>query len=49
MTYMPNLHMDWNPHKFKILSIWFTNDLKECEKLNFREKFSEKEEAFYKV
>ena len=45
---MPNLQMDWNPPKFKMLIIWFTNDLKEYEKLNFREKFSEKE-AFYKV
>ena len=28
-------------HKFKILGIWFTNDLKECEVLNFSDKFSE--------
>ena len=27
--------MEWNPPKFKILGIWFTNDLKECEVLNF--------------
>ena len=39
IKYMPNLHMDWNPPKFKILGIWFTNNLKECELLNFREKF----------
>ena len=45
---MPNLHMDWNPPKFKILGVWSTNDLKECEKLNFRETFFEKE-AFYKA
>ena len=39
IKYMPNLHMDWNPPKFKILGIWFTNTLKECELLNFRETF----------
>jgi len=31
--------MEWNPPKFKILGIWFTNDLKECEVLNFSEFF----------
>ena len=25
---MPHLQMEWNPPKFKILGIWFTNDLK---------------------
>ena len=48
IKYMPNLHMDWNPPKFKILGIWFTNNLKECEQLNFREKFLEIK-ALYKV
>ena len=38
---MPHLQMEWNPPKFKILGIWFTNDLKECEVLNFSEKFLE--------
>ena len=41
IRYMPHLHMEWNPPKFKILGIWFTNDLKDCEVVNFREKFSE--------
>ena len=48
IKYMPNLHMDWNPPKFKILGIWFTNNLKECEQLNFRENFLEIK-ALYKV
>lgn len=48
MRYMPHLQMDWNPPKFKILGIWFTNDLKECEKLNFNEKLSEVK-ALYKI
>ena len=43
IKYMPNLHMDWNPSGFKILGIWFTNDL-----LNFRENFLEIK-ALYKV
>ena len=45
---MPHLLMEWNPPKFKILGIWFTNDLKECEVLNFSDKFWEIR-ALYKV
>ena len=41
VKYMPHLQMEWNPPKFKILGIWFTNDLKECEVLSFSNKFSE--------
>ena len=33
--------MLWNPDKFKILGIWFTNDLKQCIELNFNDKFTE--------
>ena len=40
--------MDWNPPKLKIFGIWFTNNLKECELLNFREKCLEIK-ALYKV
>ena len=46
--YMPHLQMEWNPPKFKILGIWFTNDLKECEVLNFSDFFLEIR-ALYKV
>ena len=45
---MPHLNMEWNPSKFKILGIWFTNDMKQCEVINFQEKFSEIK-ALYKV
>ena len=38
VKYMPHLQMEWNPPKFKILGIWFTNNLKECEVLNFSDK-----------
>ena len=48
VKYMPHLQMEWNPPKFKILGIWFTNDLKEYEVLNFSEKFLEIR-ALYKV
>jgi hypothetical protein len=33
--------MEWNPKQFKILGIWFTNDLTSCIKMNYDEKFSE--------
>ena len=48
VTYMPHLNMEWNPPKFKVLGIWFTNDTKHCEVINFQEKFSEIK-ALYKV
>ena len=41
VKYIPHLRMEWNPPKFKILGIWFSNDLKECEVLNFSDTFSE--------
>ena len=28
IRYMPHLNMEWNPPKFKILGIWFTDDMK---------------------
>jgi len=46
--YMPHLKMIWNPDNFKILGICFTNDLKDCIKLNFDEKFLEVK-ALYKI
>ena len=30
-TYMHHLVMEWNPPTFKILGIWFTNNLESCE------------------
>jgi hypothetical protein len=41
VKYMQHLGVDWNPTKFKILGIWFTNDLKDCIDINLREKFLE--------
>ena len=28
--------MAWNPTMFKILGIWFTQDLKECASINYK-------------
>ena len=41
IKYCPHLHMIWNPSRFKILGIWFTQDLSECATINYNEKFSE--------
>ena len=49
VKYMPHLQMKWNPPKFKILGIWFTNDLKECEVLSFSDFFLSEIRALYKV
>ena len=34
VKYMQHLGMEWNPPKFKVLGIWFTSDLDNCEKNN---------------
>ena len=41
IRYLQHLKMEWNPHKFKILGIWLTADLNECETINYDDKFSE--------
>ena len=33
VKYMQHLGMEWNPPKFKVLGIWFTNYLDNCEKI----------------
>ena len=37
---MLHLKMVWNPAMFKILGIWFTQDLKECA-ANYNKNFNE--------
>jgi hypothetical protein len=44
--YMNHLRMDWNPPKFKVLGVWFTNDNKQCVNINFNEKFEEAKKLF---
>jgi hypothetical protein len=41
IRYLQHLGMEWNPDKFKVLGVWFTNNLKNCVRLNFSEKFEE--------
>ena len=33
--------MDWNPLKFKILGVWLTVDVTDCEEINYNDTFSE--------
>jgi exonuclease III len=41
VRYLQHMGMEWNPDRFKILGVWFTNDLSDCVVLNFREKYEE--------
>ena len=41
VKYMQHLEMEWNSPKCKVLGIWFTTDLDNCEKNNYSEKFAE--------
>ena len=40
--------MVWNPTMFKILGIWFTQDLKECAAINYN-KFVDKVKKLFKI
>ena len=46
VKYMPHLKMVWNPTMFKILGIWFTQDLKECAAINYNKNFNEVKKLF---
>ena len=41
VKYVPYLKIVWNPNMFKILGIWFTQDLKECAAINYNKDFDE--------
>ena len=41
IKYMEHLGMEWNPQKFKVLGIWLTNNVDDCERINYAEKFEE--------
>ena len=43
---MPHFNIVWNPSQFKILRVWFTQDLKGCEQINYNEKLSEEKALF---
>ena len=44
--WLPHLKMTWNPPKFKILGLWFTNNFEEMEKINTRDKYLETKKLF---
>ena len=46
VRYLQHLGMEWNPHKFRVLGVWFTNDLNNCENINYAEKFAETKKLF---
>ena len=46
VRFMNHLDIDWNPPKFKILGIWFTNDLKNCYDINYQEKLADVKHLF---
>lgn len=46
IRYMQHLDFTWNPRKFKILGIWFSNDLSECIELNFKDKLLEMKQLY---
>ena len=37
--YRPHIKIDWNPPKFKILGVWLTADLTDCEEINYNNNF----------
>ena len=39
--FLPHLNMTWNPPKYKILGLWFTNNLENMIELNLNDKFYE--------
>ena len=46
IRYMEHLGVEWNPPKFKILGIWFTDNLHNMTNLNFSDKLIEVQRLF---
>jgi len=44
--YVPNVQMKWNPAQFKLLGLWFTNDLSNMVEMNFMDKFNQTKQLF---
>ena len=44
--FLEELNMAWNPPKFKLLGLWFTNNLENMSELNFTDKFIEIKKLF---
>ena len=41
IRYLPEKNMKWNPPMFKLLGIWFTNDLTKSTEINIKDKLAE--------
>ena len=48
VRYMPHLNIVWNPDRFKILGVWFTQNLEDCVNINYDENFLEIK-TFFKI
>ena len=46
VKYLPQHNMTWNPDKFKLLGIWFTNKIESMTELNMKDKFNEIKKLF---
>ena len=44
--FLENLEMEWNPPKFKILGIWFTNDVRCMTEINTKDRLLEAKRLF---
>jgi hypothetical protein len=46
VEYLKHLNMTWNPQQYKILGLWYTNNLERMAELNFTDKFNETKKLF---
>ena len=46
IRWLPHLNMTWNPPKFKILGLWFTNNFEGMEQMNTFDKYLEAKTLF---
>ena len=46
IRYLPYFGMNWDPSQFKILGLWFTNDLENMAELNYNNNFNEIKKLF---
>lgn len=46
VKYLKTIKMTWNPPQFKLLGLWFTNDLTQMAEMNITDKFNETKQLF---
>ena len=44
--FMEHSGLKWNPSKFKMFGIWFSNDLQNCVDINYNEKLTDVKNVF---